>query len=175
MTHLILLYPYDSSSLHGQVLIKRDQLFLIFGANWEEGASQCGQYQRKGPWWHTEVGWVVRQGLRVDKYFHTQCGKWSHLFMSSFLWPLDYRVHGVLQARILEWVAVPFSRGSSQPRDQTQVSRIAGRFFTSWATREAHVEWGKGKWPGKGAPQQCSLGNGFCFYFFNINNFIVFN
>ena len=40
-------------------------------------------------------------------------------------------VHGILQARILEWVAVPFSRGSSQPRDQTQVSRIAVRFFTS--------------------------------------------
>ena len=43
----------------------------------------------------------------------------------------------ILQARILEWVALPFSRGSSQPRDQTQVSCIAGRFFTVWATREA--------------------------------------
>ena len=42
-------------------------------------------------------------------------------------------VHGILQARILEWVAFPFSRGSSQPRDQTQVSRIAGGFFTNWA------------------------------------------
>ena len=40
-------------------------------------------------------------------------------------------VHGILQARILEWVAFPSSRGSSQPRDQTQVSHIAGRFFTS--------------------------------------------
>ena len=39
-------------------------------------------------------------------------------------------VHGILQARILEWVAIPFSRGSSQPRDRTQVSRIAGGFFT---------------------------------------------
>ena len=45
--------------------------------------------------------------------------------------PLDYIVHGVLQARILEWVAVPFSKGSSQHRDQTQVSHIASRFFTS--------------------------------------------
>ena len=42
----------------------------------------------------------------------------------------DYAVHGVLQARILEWVAIPFSRGSSQPRDRTQVSNIAGGFFT---------------------------------------------
>ena len=45
--------------------------------------------------------------------------------------PMDYTVHGMLQARILEWVAVSSSRGSSQPRHQTQVSRIAGRFFTS--------------------------------------------
>ena len=43
-------------------------------------------------------------------------------------------VHEILQARILEWVAFPFSRRSSQPRDQTQVSHIAGGFFTSWAT-----------------------------------------
>ena len=46
---------------------------------------------------------------------------------------MDYTVHGILQARILEWVASPISRGSSQPRDQTQVSGIAGGFFTSWA------------------------------------------
>ena len=46
-------------------------------------------------------------------------------------------VYGILQDRMLEWVAFPFSRGSSQPRDQTQVSLIAGGFFTSWATREA--------------------------------------
>ena len=45
--------------------------------------------------------------------------------------PMDYTVHGIIQARILEWVAVPFSRGSSQPRDGTQVSHIAGGFFTS--------------------------------------------
>ena len=43
--------------------------------------------------------------------------------------PVDYTVHGILQARILEWVAFSFSRGSSQPRDQTQVSHIAGGFF----------------------------------------------
>ena len=51
----------------------------------------------------------------------------------------DSCVHGILQARILEWVAVPFSRGSSQPRDQTQVFRIAGRFFTVWAIREFFI------------------------------------
>ena len=46
-------------------------------------------------------------------------------------------VHGILQARILEWVAILFARGSSQPRDQIQVSCTAGRFFTIWATWEA--------------------------------------
>ena len=46
-------------------------------------------------------------------------------------------VHGILPARILDWVAYPFSRGSSQPKDQTGVSCIAGGFFTCWATREA--------------------------------------
>ena len=46
---------------------------------------------------------------------------------------------GILQARILEWLAKPFSRESSQPRDRTQVSRTVGRFFTGWATREARV------------------------------------
>ena len=45
--------------------------------------------------------------------------------------PMDYTVHGILQARILEWVAFPFSRESSQPRDRSQVSRIAGGFSTS--------------------------------------------
>ena len=45
--------------------------------------------------------------------------------------PMDYTVHGILQARILEWVAIPFSRGSSQPRDRTQVSCNAGGFFTN--------------------------------------------
>ena len=45
-------------------------------------------------------------------------------------------VHGILQAWILEWVAISSFRGSSQPWDWTQVSRIAGRFFTIWATRE---------------------------------------
>ena len=48
-------------------------------------------------------------------------------------------VHGILQARILEWVAIPFSRGSSRPSDWTWVFCIWGRFFTVWATREAYL------------------------------------
>ena len=59
--------------------------------------------------------------------------------------PMDYTVHRILQARMLEWVAFPFSRGSSQPRDWTQVSHITGRFFTSWARRETYGNYVKTK------------------------------
>ena len=55
----------------------------------------------------------------------------------TFCDPVDYTVHGILQARILEWAAFPFSRRSSQPRDWIQVFCIAGGFFTNWAIREA--------------------------------------
>ena len=55
--------------------------------------------------------------------------------------PMDYTVHGILQAGILEWVTFPFFRGSSQPRNWTQVFHTVGRFFTSWATREAQEYW----------------------------------
>ena len=61
------------------------------------------------------------------------------------LWnPMDRSLTGspvmrILHARILEWVAMPFSRGSSQPTDRNQVSFIAGRFFIIWATREAQM------------------------------------
>ena len=61
--------------------------------------------------------------------------KWKS---SLTLWePIDYMVHGILRARILEWVTFPFSKGSSQPMDGTQVSHITVRFFTNWAIREA--------------------------------------
>ena len=79
--------------------------------------------------------------------YQAGCLRAHNLVQSLVLWmkvtqscltlcnPMDNTVHGILRARILEWVACPFSRGSSQPRDQTQVSCIAGRFFTSWASR----------------------------------------
>ena len=52
--------------------------------------------------------------------------------------PPGFSVHGILQARLLKWAAIPFSRRSSQPRDWTWLTCIAGAFFTVWATREAH-------------------------------------
>ena len=58
----------------------------------------------------------------------------------------DSSVHGIFQARIMEWVAISFSRGSSRPRDQTQVSHIVGRHFTVWATREVQSRQTYGKY-----------------------------
>ena len=69
---------------------------------------------------HKKVGVKVkRKKVKVTQSFLT-------------LWdPVDYTVHGILQVRILEWIAFPFSSGSSQLRDRTQVSRIVYGFFTS--------------------------------------------
>ena len=72
----------------------------------------------------------VSEGVKVHQSYPTICD------------PIDYTVHGILQARILEWAAFSFSRGYSQPRNQTQVSGIAGGFFTSWATRETLEHYG---------------------------------
>ena len=67
--------------------------------------------------------------------------KWKSLSCPTLCDLMDYTVNGILQARILEWVAFPFSKGSSQPRDHIQVSCIAGWFFSSWATGEAQQYW----------------------------------
>ena len=71
---------------------------------------------------HKSIFCIKKVKVKVSQLCSTLCD------------PMDYKVHGILQARILEWVAFPFSRVSSQPRKWTQVSHIAGRFFTSWAT-----------------------------------------
>ena len=66
--------------------------------------------------------------------------KWNLLSrVWLFVTPVDHAVPGILQIRILEWVAFPFSRGSSQPRGRTQVSHIAGGFFTSWDRGTGHM------------------------------------
>ena len=71
--------------------------------------------------------------------------KWSCSVVSNSCDTMDYSlpgfsIHGISQSRILEWVAISFSRRSSWPRDWTWVSRIVGRRFTVWATREVHVQ-----------------------------------
>ena len=83
-----------------------------------------------------DIDWRSEIGLQLWKK------KWSEVKVTQSyltLWdPMDCSPWNV-QVRILECVAFPFFRGSSQPRDQTQVSRIAGGFITSWATREAQL------------------------------------
>ena len=92
------------------------------------------------------ASWAVTEGGKESE------GPWLLLLLGACLVaqscptlcdPMDCNppgssVHGILQSRILEWVVISFCRGSSQPKDQTQVSCIAGGFFTSWVTREAH-------------------------------------
>ena len=80
-----------------------------------------------------QTHWERQAPLQGNAYLEVKVAQSCWTLCDS----MDCIVRGILQAKILEWVAVPFSRGSSQPRDQTQVSRVAGGFFTSWATREA--------------------------------------
>ena len=100
------------------------------------------------------------------------CVSWSDVksysVVSTSLWPHGYSDQVIFQARILEWVAIPFSRESSQPRDRTQVSCIADAFFTSWATREAQEYWSgslslsrASSWPRNGTGVSCTTGGFF--------------
>ena len=108
-------------------------------------------------WSILKSDWLYSLQSKMEKLWTVSKNKtWSWLWLRSWtaaaakslqscLTPCDpidcgppgSPVPGILQARIPDWVAMLSSRGSFQPRDRTQVSRIAGRFFTSWATREA--------------------------------------
>ena len=92
----------------------------------KEKSDRCGSENITFCWSMLHNGTVSGSEVKVAQSCPTLC------------YPMDYTVHGIMQARIMEWVAIPFSRGSSQPRDWTQVSHVTGRFFTSWATTEAH-------------------------------------
>ena len=90
--------------------------------------------------WDSYQLWILkdREWLPGEPSVIAICTEKWKSFSPVTLWDLmNNSVHGVLQARILEQVAVPFSKESSQPRNHTGVSCIAGGFFTSWATREA--------------------------------------
>ena len=88
----------------------------------------------------SKYGWSVDQqhpgtccvNVNVTQLCRILCDPMGHS-------PPDSSVCGISQAKILEWVAIPFSRGTSQARDQTWVSCIAGRFFTTKATWEYHL------------------------------------
>ena len=146
MLHIMCIYIYiyffffsRSHSLQFQVwrwsfqkFCKKKKIHVHIAMTWPE--SFCfSQYTSEG---------IFYSLLSVSFIIHEKKVKmkvaWSCPTLCN---PMDYTVHGILQARILEWVTFSFSRGSSQPRDRTQVSHIAGRFFTSWATWEAQEYW----------------------------------
>ena len=101
---------------------------------------------------HVKCWW----GIKLHSNIYAETGpfyqwifKWKKVLVNhlcpTLCDPLDCRVpgssvHRILQARVLEWVAISYSRGSSWPMDGSQVSYTAGRFFTFWATREAQLQ-----------------------------------
>ena len=122
-------------------------IFLSMRDNWEElevlpvcfhrfwalptGDSTCGElYSQKRPR-NTE-----RDDLLGSLVIRRKKDSLKSCLTLATPWTVDSTVHGTLQARILEWVVISFSRGSSQPMNRTQVSHIAGRFFTNWTMRE---------------------------------------
>ena len=99
---------------------------ILFITDW-----QCARH------WAGQAGNSSKQSLWNPAFVSPWKWKWKPLSPVWLFATPRTLVHGILQASLLEWVAFPFSRGSSQPRDRTQVSCTAGGFFTSQATREA--------------------------------------
>ena len=100
------------------------------------------------PDWHTlHLGQVIKLNINSDELYDSMY-PWCNVMksesesrsvVSNSLDQMDYTVHRIPQARKLEWVAFHFSRDSSQPRGQTQVSCIAGGFFTVWVTSKWQI------------------------------------
>ena len=131
------------------------------GSWWWTGGPGVLQFmgsQRVGHDWATEVNWT-EASLKVEIFNMFFFYKWKYLrsinakrisqesevaqSCPTLCDPMDCSlsgssVHGIFQARVLEWIAISFSRESSWPRDRTWVSHIAGRHFTVWATREVN-------------------------------------
>ena len=120
------------SSVHG---IAQARILEWVATSFSRGSSQ--------PRDSASLSWIGGQIL----YHSNTCGCCCSVTQSclSLCDPIDCSlpgssVHEIFQARVLEWAAISFSRGSSQPRDGTWVSHIAGRHFTVWATREAPLQ-----------------------------------
>ena len=109
--------------------------------------SQLGKYfhhlwSRCPGWWRADLNvHIINLVYRMPGiWLVTWKWKWNRSVLSDSLWPSGLyslpgsSIHRILQARILEWVAISFSTGSSQPRDRTQVSYIGGRSFNLWVT-----------------------------------------
>ena len=132
----------------GHLQCWRSEKWGISWGNWGGATSGIGRKPRVNETWESStVSNTGTWGSRIDCWFDhggvcdLDKAEWVKVTQScpALCKPTDYTVYGILQATELEWVAFPFSRESSQPRDRIQVSRIAGGFLTSWAIREAQV------------------------------------
>ena len=95
--------------------------------------------------------WTVWKGKQIGHWKINSPGRWSEVAQSCLTLcnPIDcslpdYSVHGIFQGRVLEWVAICFSRGSSPPRNQTRISCLVGRRFTVWAIRLVGAQYATG-------------------------------
>ena len=116
---------------------------ITIQGNWRKGTQISPYYFL---WLHVNLQWPQNEKFRKRTEGHKRllfrlcCAVLNRVWLCVTPWTVALQASlsmGILQARILEWVAISSSRGFSQTRDPTQVSYIAGRFFTIWATREA--------------------------------------
>jgi len=124
-------------------MIHFSQFILVMWFLWSIAKKDCSEYLGKKSFTQVTMllySFIWQKQKRKKKLLVAQlcpilCNPTDHSPPGSSVHETE-----ILQATILEWVAIPFSRGSSQQRDQTQVSHILGCFFTIWATREGPVK-----------------------------------
>ena len=141
MMNFIMVWPSVTASLETLHIISinqnsgRSQMKDIFFPHSQCLEPCCGAHTRGSAPLQNHMDTQVVCLLFWNKSEVAQLGPtlWDHMGCSL---PGSF-IHGIFQARVLEWIAISFSRGSSQPRDRTRVSCIAGRRFTIWAIREA--------------------------------------
>ena len=145
----ILIYAFEKLYLvsmqkmtlgEARVQIGRSERKGLQSSGWEliDGFTKSGSCEERKGSTHPDL---YKSSLYLSFLSGSDGKEWVKVAQSypTLCNPLDYTVHGILQTGILKWVAFPVSRGSSQPRDWTLVSLIAGGFFTSWATRDARM------------------------------------
>ena len=106
----------------------------LFATPWTIQSMKFSRLEYRSGW--SEVNSLSLSVTLADSLSPTLCDPMDCSLSGS-------SIHGLFQARVLEWIAISFSRGSSQPRDPTWVSHIVGRLFTVWATREAAFPFSK--------------------------------